>query len=82
MALSMAYGTIATDDAILHVGASGGEAAVPFVGRGFPDEACALPAAPLPMPTQTIEADAGLLHRLLRRLRGGGAVRPSMDVGA
>ena len=82
MALSMAYGTIATDEVISHIGASAGEAIAPRMGRGFTEEACALPAAPLPMPTQTIEADTGLLYRLLRRLRGGGAVRPSMDVGA
>ena len=66
----------------MHVGVSGGEACTPFVGRGFSDEACALPAAPLAMPTQVIEAETGALYRLLRRLRGGGAVRPSMDVGA
>lgn len=65
----------------MHVGVSGGEADAPFVGRGFSDEACALPAAPLAMPTQSIEAETGALYRLLRRLRGG-AVRPSMDVGA
>jgi len=71
-----------TDEAILRVGASGGEFAVPHAGRGVSDEACALPAAPMPMPLQTIEAETGLLHRLLRRLRPGGQARASMDVGA
>ncbi|MEQ8896237.1 MAG: hypothetical protein RID23_04040 [Roseovarius sp.] len=54
----------------------------PYTASGFSEGACALPAAPLAMPMQTIEPETGPVHRMLRRLRPGGQVRPSMDVGA
>lgn len=82
MAFSMAYGTIATDEAIACIGVGAGEVRAPFHRSGFSEEACALPAAPLAMPLQTIEAEAGIIHRMLRRLRPGGQSRTSMDVGA